>query len=162
MGQRSDDMKPLFTNDEAINGHFRRGTDMKGKLQFTISGVLTILWGIAHLFPASSIVRGFGDITLNNKRIILMEWINEGLTLIFIGSLIITITFIKSAGAGAKKAVYILCLVMLVTMAVVSLLTGFKIDFIAFRLCPLIFVLSAVLLLVGMLREKGRLWGLYP
>jgi hypothetical protein len=126
---------------------------MKSKLLFIISGVLIILWGIAHLFPTGSIVGGFGSISIDNKRIILMEWINEGLTLIFIGLLVITVTFINSTDVKVKKGVYALSSVMLLAMAVLSLFTGFRIDFIAFRLCPLIFSLSAILLLAGMLKK---------
>jgi hypothetical protein len=126
---------------------------MKGKLLFTISGALSILWGIAHLFPTSSIVHGFGSISVDNRRIILMEWINEGLTLIFIGLLIIMVTFISSTDVKVKKGVYLLSFIMLVSMAILSLLTGFRIDFIAFRLCPFIFLLSAILLLVGVLKK---------
>ncbi len=44
-------------------------------------------WGIAHLFPTRSVVSGFGGISVDNKRIITMEWIVEGIALIFIGFL---------------------------------------------------------------------------
>lgn len=126
---------------------------MKGKVLVTISGALSILWGIAHLFPTSSIVHGFGSISVDNRRIILMEWINEGLTLIFIGLLIIIVTFISSTDVKIKKVVYVLSFIMLLSMAILSLFTGFRIDFIAFRLCPFIFLLSAILLLVGVLKK---------
>ena len=126
---------------------------MRGKILFTVSGLLNILWGIAHLFPTNNIVGGFGSISEDNKRIILMEWINEGLTLIFIGLIIITVTFIKSTDVKVKRGVYVLSFGMLLSMAILSLFTGFNIDFIAFRLCPFIFALSAVLLLIGMLKK---------
>ncbi len=126
---------------------------MKGRFLFVISAFLTILWGISHLFPTSSVVRGFGSISLDNTRIILMEWINEGFTLIFIGLLVITVTFTGGADLKLKKAVYVLSAIMLVAMAVLSLFTGFRIDFLPFRLCPFIFGLSAVLLLIGVLKK---------
>ena len=47
---------------------------------------LTAIWGIAHLFPTSSVVKGFGEISADNKNIITMEWIVEGVSLIFIGT----------------------------------------------------------------------------
>ncbi|MCK5417635.1 MAG: hypothetical protein KAI93_03995, partial [Desulfobacterales bacterium] len=55
---------------------------------------LTVIWGIAHLFPTKSVVQGFGEISIDNKRIITMEWIIEGLALIFIGVLVFTVTVI--------------------------------------------------------------------
>jgi hypothetical protein len=39
-------------------------------------------------------------------------------------------------------------------MAIVSVFTGFKIHFLPFRLCPLIFTLSAILISVGWLSLK--------
>jgi hypothetical protein len=84
-----------------------------------------------------------------------MEWINEGLTLIFIGLLVITVTYIDSTDVKAKKGVYVLSAIMLVSMAVLSVFTGFRIDFIPFRLCPFIFTLSAILLLVGASKKQS-------
>lgn len=126
---------------------------MQRKLPFIVSGILSVLWGIAHLFPTGSIVRGFGNISEDNRRIILMEWINEGFTLIFIGLLVITVTFMNSADTKVKKGVYVLSFLMLLSMASLSLFTGFRIDFIAFRLCPFIFLLSALLLVAGILKK---------
>ncbi len=126
---------------------------MKSKLLLIISGSLNILWGISHLIPTNNVVSNFGNISIDNKRIILMEWINEGFTLIFIGLLIISLTFINSDGARVKKVVYLLSFIMLVSMAILSILTGFKINFIAFKLCPFIFSLSAILLLIGALKR---------
>ena len=37
----------------------------------------------------------------------------------------------------------------LIVLAVVSIFTGFKVKFLPFRLCPFIFTISAVLILVG-------------
>ena len=42
---------------------------------------LPLIWGVAHLFPTKNVVAGFGDISLDNKRIITMEWINEAAAL---------------------------------------------------------------------------------
>ncbi|MBA7553431.1 hypothetical protein ES705_46022 [subsurface metagenome] len=50
------------------------------KLLIIFGGLLNILWGVSHLFPTNSVVNGFGNISIDNKRIILMEWINEGFT----------------------------------------------------------------------------------
>lgn len=49
---------------------------------------LLFVWGVAHLFPTRSVVSGFGGISHDNQRIITMEWIIEGITLIFMGSLL--------------------------------------------------------------------------
>ncbi len=111
-----------------------------------IGGFLNICWGIAHLIPTNNIVRDFGDITGDNKLIIRMEWINEGLTLIFIGLLVIVVTMFTKVRTKSIKMVYLLSFFMLVAMSILSLFTGFKIDFIPFKLCPVIFSLSGVLI----------------
>jgi hypothetical protein len=109
---------------------------------------LTVIWGIAHLFPTKSVVQGFGEITIDNKRIITMEWIIEGLALIFIGVLVATVTVIDPSNF-VSTAVYIISIIMLLVMALLSLFTGFKISFLPFKLCPFIFTTSAVLILIG-------------
>jgi hypothetical protein len=114
-----------------------------------IGGLLTIIWGIAHLFPTNSVVRGFGNISVDNANIITMEWITEGFVLIFIGLLINVVTIKSDSPDKVVKAVYLLTFVMLVAMSVLSLLTGFKIDFLPFKLCPVIFMTSGFLIIQG-------------
>ncbi len=109
---------------------------------------LTVIWGIAHLFPTKSVVQGFGEISIDNKRIITMEWIIEGLSLIFIGVLVARVTVIDSSNV-VSTAVYLISVIMLLVMAVLSLFTGFKISFLPFKLCPFVFTTSAVLILIG-------------
>ena len=109
---------------------------------------LTVIWGAAHLFPTRSVVQGFGDINIDNKRIITMEWIIEGLALIFIGVLVAAATVIDPSNI-VSTAVYFISVLMLLAMAVLSLFTGFKISFLPFKLCPFIFTFSAVLILIG-------------
>jgi hypothetical protein len=113
-----------------------------------LGAALTALWGIAHLFPTASVVKGFGDISVDNQNIITMEWINEGATLIFIGSLVAAVTFVDPLSA-VSRAVYLAAVIGLIALAVISLFTGFKVNFIPFKLCPVIFTASAVLIVIG-------------
>lgn len=119
------------------------------KILFYISGILTLLWGIAHLFPTAGIVRGFGDISPDNKLIITMEWLVEGFTLIFLGILTLIVTKTETRSKLAKN-VFILITGMLFSMAVLSVFTGFRVGFLPFKLCPVIFSLSAILIIAGM------------
>ena len=119
------------------------------KILFYISGILTLLWGISHLYPTAGVVRDFGDISADNKLIITMEWIVEGLTLIFLGVLIIVVTKTDTESKLAKY-VYILIVGMLFSLALLSLFTGFGVEFLPFKLCPIIFSISAVLIIIGM------------
>jgi hypothetical protein len=111
---------------------------------------LTVIWGISHLIPTKNVVAGFGDIGHDNRQIITMEWIVEGVSLILIGALVAVVTFIDPK-AGVSKAVYIVSTIGLLTLALVSLFTGFKVRFLPFKLCPFILTISAVLVISGAL-----------
>ena len=113
-----------------------------------VGAALTSFWGIAHLFPTKSVVEGFGEITLDNRRIITMEWILEGVSLTFMGLLVAAVTFIDPLSA-VSKVVYGLSIAGLVAFAIVSVFTGYKVNFLPFKLCPFIFTGSAVLIFVG-------------
>jgi hypothetical protein len=110
--------------------------------------VFIAFWGIAHLFPTKSVVSGFGEISLDNKRIITMEWIVEGVALIFIGSINAVVTFVNHT-SYISRVIYLGSAGVLIVLALVSLFTGFKIDVLPFKLCPMIFITSAVLIVIG-------------
>lgn len=112
------------------------------------ASALTAFWGIAHLIPTKSVVRGFGEITTDNERIITMEWITEGVALIFIGILVATVTAIDVSSI-ISRSVYIVSAIGLLVLATVSLMTGFQVKFLPFKLCPVIFTASALLILLG-------------
>lgn len=113
-----------------------------------LGAAFTALWGISHLFPTRSVVKGFGNISVDNQRIITMEWIVEGVSLIFIGVLVAMVTIIDPTNS-VSTAVYLLSTLGLLVLAMVSLFTGFKIKFLPFRLCPVIFTVSAILIVSG-------------
>ena len=113
-----------------------------------LGAMLTAAWGITHLFPTRNVVAGFGDISEDNHQIITMEWIVEGVALIFIGALVAIVTFIDPETV-VSRAVYIVSSIGLLALALVSLFTGFKVNFLPFKLCPFIFTLSAILVIVG-------------
>ncbi len=110
--------------------------------------VLLLFWGIAHLFPTKNVVEGFGDISLDSQRIIAMEWIIEGVSLIFIGLLVASVTFVDYTSL-VSKTVYRISFLMLVALSVISIMTGFKINFVPYKLCPAIFTTSAILIILG-------------
>lgn len=115
-----------------------------------LGAALTALWGISHLIPTRGVVAGFGEISDDNRHIITMEWIVEGVSLIFIGVLVAVVTAIDPE-AAVSTVVYIISAIGLLVLALVSLFTGFKVRFLPFRLCPFILTLSAVLVIAGAL-----------
>ncbi len=115
-----------------------------------LGAALSALWGISHLFPTGAVVKGFGTISTDNKNIITMEWIVEGVSLIFIGVLVALVTIIDPQNP-VSSAVCLLSAFGLIVLAVVSLFTGFKVKYLPFKLCPFIFTASAVLILIGLI-----------
>jgi hypothetical protein len=121
---------------------------MSGTALTILGAASAFLWGAAHLFPTRNVVAGFGEISIDNRRILAMEWITEGVALIFVGVLVAVVTWIDSTSA-VSSAVYWASAGFLVSLAVVSLFTGFKVSFLPFKLCPFIFTGSAILILSG-------------
>ena len=113
-----------------------------------VASVVTGLWGIAHLFATRGVVAGFGELTADNRRIITMEWIVEGVALISTAAFVAAATALDSQ-ATVSSAVYAVAMTTLLALALVSLFTGFRVAFLPFRLCPIIFTLSAVLIALG-------------
>ena len=113
-----------------------------------LGGLLPVVWGIAHLFPTKNVVAGFGDISLDNRRIITMEWLVEGVALIFIGVLVALATYIDHTST-VSQAVYWASFAVLNVLSIVSLMTGFKVNFLPFKLCPAIFTGASALIALG-------------
>ena len=113
-----------------------------------IAAALTCVWGIAHLFATKGVIAGFGDLSADNRRIITMEWIVEGVALISTAAFVAAATAVQP-GAAVSSAVYAVAIGTLVVLAVVSLFTGFKVAFLPFRLCPVVFGVSAALIAWG-------------
>jgi hypothetical protein len=114
-----------------------------------IAAAITIGWGTAHLFPTRSIVEGFGDIGTENERVITMEWILEGVTLIFAGALTAAITLIGDNTSTTATVAYVATAGLLIVMAAVSFLTAGRNTFVVYRLCAPIFTSSAILLVAA-------------
>ncbi len=112
------------------------------------AAVITALWGVAHLFATAGVVKGFGSISEDNKRIITMEWIVEGVALASTAAFVAVATVIDPNSA-VSAGVYAVSIATLLVLAVFSYFTGFKVAFLPFRLCPVIFTLSAALIAWG-------------
>ena len=112
------------------------------------SGVIFV-WGIAHIVPTKSIVQGFENLTEDNRRILIMEWIAEGLTLCFIGVLVFLITILVGPQDVASSIVYRASYFMLAVMAALSANTGARTAIVPMKICPWVKITVAVLFLLG-------------
>jgi len=115
----------------------------------SIGSMVITLWGIAHLLPTKSVVSGFGTISGDNRKIITMEWIAEGLTLCFLGLLVLIVTLYAGPQNLVSVLVYRATAWMLVVMAGVTFVTGAKTSITVIKVCPLVKSIVAILFFLG-------------
>ena len=112
---------------------------------------LVAFWGIAHILPTKGVVRGFGDLSRDNRLIITMEWVVEGINLAFVGFLVALVTIVAGADDAVSKLVYLSSAGLLVILAVWHSMTGARTKAVPMKLCPFIFGTSAALFVLGSL-----------
>jgi len=117
-------------------------------LLYVGAAVITV-WGIAHIIPTKSVVNGFGQISQDNKRIITMEWIAEGLTLCFIGLLVLFVTLWGGSQNAVSIIVYRTSAAMLVVMAILTASTGARTSILPIKICPVVKIAVAILFILG-------------
>ena len=115
---------------------------------YTGSAII-FLWGIAHIIPTESVVAGFGALSDDNRRIITMEWVGEGLALCFLGVLVFFTAI--TAGPPDRLAVIVIRLAaaMSFTLGIWTFIIGFKTSVVPIKICPLILTGVALLFYLG-------------
>lgn len=123
---------------------------MINDIMLYIGSIIIILWGVGHIIPTKSIVNNFGPITEDNKRIITMEWVAEGLTLCFMGLLVLVVTTSGGSTKGFMAlVVYRAAALMLLILAGLSLLTGARTSILPMKICPVVKTSVAILFFLG-------------
>lgn len=122
---------------------------MLGDIMLYVGSAIITLWGIAHIVPTKSVVKGFEPISQDNKRIITMEWVAEGLTLCFIGLLVLFVTIWGGVQSQASIVVYRASAVMLVIMAALTSFTGARTSILPIKICPFVKTVAALLFFLG-------------
>ena len=113
-----------------------------------LGAALIIIWGIGHIYPTRNIIAGYGDLSNDNLRILIMEWLAEGLTLIFLGILVFLVTWLAPDSAGSVITIRAAA-VMLIVLAFLSQLTGARTAILPMRLCPIVKTTVAILYYIG-------------
>jgi hypothetical protein len=119
-------------------------------LAYVASAVL-IVWGSAHVINTAPVADTFGDLSRDNRRIFVMEWIAEGLTHISLGTLVILITAIEGASNPATDLVYRIIAAIALAIAALTTATGARTPAIWFRICPVLLTLVASALVAASL-----------
>jgi hypothetical protein len=113
------------------------------------SAVVLAGWAIAHALATRGVVAGFGEISQDNRRVVIMEWLNESILLALIAGLLLAVALLGVDTTGSW--VLVGCVIALNTMSLLSLFTGFRINFLPYRLCPPIFTGTSVLVISALL-----------
>jgi hypothetical protein len=116
---------------------------------FLVSSVILIIWGVMHMGTVRSILAGFGEVSPQNKRIFVMEWIGGGLILVFLGGIIALVTLLGTPGSPEQLLVVWASVVICIALAGLSLLTGARTRVILMKLYPWVLIFSAFLLVMG-------------
>lgn len=114
-----------------------------------VGSVAILMWGIGHLLATRSVVAGFGSLSTDNRRIITMEWILEGVTLCFIGALVGLVEACGERPNRTGSLVVWACVATLFIMALVSARTGARTSIGPMRACPLVKTAVAILYVVA-------------
>ena len=122
---------------------------MAANILLYVGSIITIGWGTAHIIAAKAVVKGFGDISGDNKKFILMEWVAEGLTLCFIGALVLLTGILGGTTNSVARIVFRISAGMLIVMAVWTALTGAKTSNVPTKICPYVLTVVAILWIVG-------------
>lgn len=115
----------------------------------SIGSVVIFLWGIGHLIPTRSVVARFGALSEDNKRIVTMGWIAEGLTLCFIGFLVLLVSLYAGPLNLVSIIVYRAAAWMLVVMAGLTFVIGARTSITPIKICPLVKSIVAILFFLG-------------
>ena len=106
-------------------------------------------WGLAHLVPTGAVVQGFGRISIDNRRVLTMEWVAEAMTMLFVGALVAGVTIVNGGGGPVALLVYRLAAGMLAAIAVLTAVTGARTPVVWFKACPVVMAVCIALILVG-------------
>lgn len=129
---------------------------MKSKILLYVGSIVIILWGVSHIVPTKSVVEGFGSITEENQLLITMEWVAEGLTLCFIGILVLYVTLRAGSVNPVSVIVYRASALMLLVMAGWTGLTGAMTSIIPIKICPIVKTAVAILFILGSLLSSRQ------
>lgn len=122
---------------------------MASYLLILLGAVSVGLWGVMHILKTGPVVAGFEPLTGDNRYVLTMEWIVEGVSLVFAATLVAASTIIHGPDAAGSKLIYAISVGFLLTMAGVSLFTGARASPLPYKLCAPIFTSAALLIALG-------------
>jgi hypothetical protein len=114
-----------------------------------IAAAVVGAWGLAHAIPTRQVLAGFEPISLENRRVVLQEWLAEAFTMWGLATLVLVATVIGGTASDVTQWVYRVAAGLLIALAALTSVTGARTSVIWFKVCPFLLACSAVLLLVA-------------
>jgi len=114
-----------------------------------IAAGLVFARGVAHAAPTRQVLVGFEPVSVDNRRVILQEWLAEAFSMWGIAALVVVATAVGGAHADASVWVDRVAAGLLEALAVLTALTGARTPVVWFKVCPALLTGSAILLVVA-------------
>jgi hypothetical protein len=115
-----------------------------------LAAAVIAVWGVSHAMPTRQVVAGFEPTAVDNHRVILQEWIIEAVAMWGLAGLVFAVTLI-GGDASVVDGVYRVVAGILVAFAVVTALTGARTSVIWFKICPVLLIGTAAVLVAASL-----------
>lgn len=103
-----------------------------------LGSTLLVIWSIVHLLPTRAVVREFGQMDSDNVRQVIIGWVTEGLTLMFIGVMVLLLLIFKEPDNGATMMIMQITSGYLLVLAFVSYVVGNRTNLLPLSASPLI------------------------
>ncbi|HSR15271.1 MAG TPA: hypothetical protein VLL51_05935 [Gemmatimonadales bacterium] len=124
---------------------------MPETLAYVAAGIV-FLWGLSHIVPTKQVVAGFGDISQDNRYVITMEWVAEGLSFMFVAALVVAVTWSSKTPEAAEDLVYRVGTGFLLAIGAWTAVTGARTTgggAIWFKMCPVVMTVASGLLIAA-------------
>jgi small-conductance mechanosensitive channel len=86
-----------------------------------IVGIISVTWGIIHLFPSKNIAFKYGKLMVENTQNLTMEWIIESIIMILLGLLILGLNIPDYKKNNRSKATKLISTIALAVLLLLSL-----------------------------------------
>lgn len=67
------------------------------------AAALVALWGVAHVIPTRRVVVGFEPMTVDNRRVLVQEWLAEAFTMWGVAGVVIVTTALGEAQSDLTR-----------------------------------------------------------
>lgn len=121
---------------------------MKSFLLYLASAVILIL-GIARLALSRKIIGRFAALDVENKSIIIREWVASGFMLILLGEMIFFVTLNSKWMYSVDMIIYWISTIFLLALVLLSIFTSAKSNMTILKIEPFVLALAAAIILIA-------------